>query len=319
VTPPHSSDGSRADGWSDVRPLPEVRSHPATCALGGRVWVFGGGGPRFVSLSGTASYDPAADTWEAHAPMPSHRSGAVAAVLDGRVWVIGGGYRKDDGKFRFLPTVEIYDPKADRWEAGPDMTQPHDYPAMAVLDGAVYIMGGHHPDATEGGPSTDPGFAYAERLPAGGAAWEAIAPLPTPRFAPTGVAWEAKAWAIGGCAYLKAAGGVRDFDRIERFDPATGAWDTAPFPMPWPAAAHASVQDGATVYVLGGYSGPGIHDRTCAFDAATGKGRDLPVLGEPRAAMGTALLDGVLYAIGGWRADGKQVTDRVEALRLPTA
>jgi N-acetylneuraminic acid mutarotase len=103
------------DAWHDVCPLPEVRSHPATAAFGGRVWVFGGGGPRFVSLSGTLSYDPRADAWEVHSPMPSHRSGAVAAVLDGRMWVIGGGYRKDDGKFRFLPTVEIYDPKADRW------------------------------------------------------------------------------------------------------------------------------------------------------------------------------------------------------------
>jgi len=284
--------------------------------VGGRLYVFGGGGPRFVSLNSVEVYDPKADRWEAAAPMPTLRSGAVAAVIDGRVWVVGGGFRKDDGKFRFLPTTEIYDPARDAWEAGPDMTQPHDYPAMALLDGAIYILGGHHPDATEGGPSSDPGFAYAERLPAGADRWEAIAPLPTPRFAPTGVVWGGRVWAMGGCAYLETAGGVRDFDRIERFDPATGAWDTAPFAMPWPAAAHASAQDGRTVYVIGGYSGPGIHDRTCAFDAETGQGRDLPPLGEPRAAMGAAILDGVLYAVGGWKGDGRAVTDRVERLTL---
>jgi hypothetical protein len=308
--------------WTDVSPLKHIRSHPATAAFGGRIYVFGGGGTRFASLNTVEVYDPAADRWEAAAPMPTLRSGAVAAVREGRIWVIGGGFRKDDGKFRFLPTTEIYDPAADRWEAGPDMTQPHDYPAMAVLDGAVYILGGHHPDATEGGPSSDPGFDYCERLPAGGDAWEAVAPMPTPRFAPTGVAWEGRVWAIGGCAYRAEVDGVRDFDRIERFDPATGAWDEAPFAMPWPAAAHGSVQggpEGRTVYVVGGYSGPAIHDRTCAFDAETGAGRDLPPLGAPRAAMGVALLDGVLYAVGGWKGDGRTVTDRVEALRLDDA
>jgi len=302
--------------WTDAAPLKHIRSHPATAAYGGRVYVFGGGGPRFASLSSVEVYDPKAGRWEEAAPMPSHRSGAVAAVMGERIWVIGGGFRKDDGKFRFLPTVEIYDPAADRWEAGPDMTAPHDYPALAVLDGAVYILGGHHPDATEGGPSSDPGFDYCERLPAGASAWEAVAPMPTPRFAPTGVVWDGTVWAIGGCAYREEAGGVRDFDRIERFDPATGAWDTPGFSMPWPAAAHASVQDGSTVYVLGGYSGPGIHDRTAWFDAATGEARELPRLGAPRAAMGAAIVDGTLYAVGGWKGDGRTVTDRVETLAL---
>jgi N-acetylneuraminic acid mutarotase len=305
--------------WTDAAALKQIRSHPATVAWNGRLYVFGGGGPRFVSLNTVEVYDPRADRWEPAAPMPTLRSGAVAAVIDGRIWVVGGGFRKDDGKFRFLPTTEIYDPARDAWEAGPDMTQPHDYPALGLLDGTIYILGGHHPDATEGGPSSDPGFAYCERLGPSAVGWEPIAPMPTPRFAPMGVVWGGRVWAVGGCAYVAAAGGVRDFDRIERFDPATGAWDTPGFSMPWPAAAHGVAQGGdagRTVYVVGGYSGPGIHARAAAFDAETGAARDLPSLNAPRAAMGTAILDGVLYAVGGWQGDGRTVTDRVEKLPL---
>jgi len=64
--------------------------------------------------------------------MPTHRSGAVAALVGEKVYVIGGGYKKPDGKFKFLTTVEIYSPAEDRWETGPDMIMPHDYPGVAV-------------------------------------------------------------------------------------------------------------------------------------------------------------------------------------------
>jgi len=303
------------NAWNDVAPLNHIRSHPATASWGGRIYVFGGGGTRFASLNSVEVYDPRADRWELATPMPTLRSGAVPAVIGDKIYVVGGGFRKDDGKFRFLPTTEIYDPRTDSWQTGPDMTQPHDYPACAVLDDTIYILGGHHPDATEGGPSSDPGFNYCERLVPGGE-WQRIADMPTPRFAPMSATWEGRAWAMGGCAYSPEADGVRDFDVIESYDPATDTWGNPPFSMPWPAAAHGVAQDGEHLYIIGGYSGPGIHERAVSLNAASGASRDLPSLGEPRAAMGTVILDGKLYAIGGWKGDGRAVTDRVEALDL---
>lgn len=302
--------------WTDTAPLNHIRSHPATAVWGGKLYVFGGGGTRFVSLNTVEVYDPRADRWDLATPMPTLRSGAMATVIGERIYVIGGGFRKEDGKFRFLPTVEVYDPARDTWDIGPDMAQPHDYPACAVVGETVYILGGHHPDATEGGPSSDPGFAYCERWTVGTARWERIADLPVPRFAPMGITWKGRPWAIGGCAFVESAGGVRDFDRIDVFDPETGTWTDPGFTMPWPAAAHGVTLHDGRVYVLGGYSGPSIHDKAVCFDPDSGASEDLPSLGEPRAAMGVAVLDGRLYAIGGWKGDGRAVTDRVEALEL---
>ena len=302
--------------WRDIAPLQHIRSHPATAVYNGKIYVFGGGGMQFTSLNSVEVYDPQADRWELATPMPTLRSGAMAAVIGDRIYVVGGGFRKDDGKFRFLPTTEIYHPATDSWESGPDMGQPHDYPSCAVLDDTIYIVAGHHPEATEGGPSSDPAFPYSERLTPGAKNWERIADLPVPRFAPMGFTYDGKIWSIGGCAYIESAGGIRDFDRIDRFDPNTGKWLEPPFAMPWSAAAHGVASHGNQVYVLGGYSGPGIHDKTVVFNADTGAHQDLAALGEPRAAMGVALLNDTLYAIGGWKGDGREVTNRVEALAV---
>lgn len=302
--------------WQDISPLAHIRSHPATAVVDGKIYVMGGGGPFFASLNSVEVFDPATGSWSPAAPMPTYRSGAVTAVIDGKIWVVGGGFLQENRKFKFLPTVEIYDPTKDGWETGPDMDQPHDYPACAELDGTIYIIAGHHPDATEGGPSTDPAFGYTERLAPGADRWERVADLPIPRFAPMGFTWNGKIHAIGGCRFVEEAGGIRDFDRIDIFDPATGKWSEPGFTMPWPAAAHGVARHGEWVYVLGGYSGPGIHDKAVKFHVETGESVDLPSLGAPRAAMGMAIVDDVLYAIGGWKENGKDVTDRVEALPL---
>ena len=225
--------------WTAKTSLHTARSHPATVSYKGRIYVFGGGGPSFLSLDTVEVYDPRNDQWLWGAPMPTHRSGAVAGVVNGRVCVIGGGYKKPDGKFKFLTTVEIYDPAKDRWEKGPDMLMPHDYPGVAVSGKHIYIMGGHHPDATEGGPSKDPGFTFCEVWDVSKGVWAEIAPLPVPRFALKGAALNPaispfpkggqrgigaekggtgeKVLATGGVAFTGQ--GLTEYDRIDIYDP----------------------------------------------------------------------------------------------------
>ncbi|MDD5434842.1 MAG: hypothetical protein PH343_05370, partial [Nitrospira sp.] len=208
--------------WKIKKPLQTPRSHPATISYKGKIYVFGGGGPNFLSLDTVEIYDPHSDTWSWGAPMPTHRSGAVAELVNGKVYVIGGGYKKPDGKFRFLPTVEIYDPEHDRWEKGPDMLMPHDYPGIAVSGNNIYIMGGHHPDATEGGPSKDPGFTFCEVLDVNTGVWKEIAPLPVPRFALKGVVLEGNVIVTGGVAFANKS--LTEYDLIDIYDPDNNIW-----------------------------------------------------------------------------------------------
>ncbi len=302
--------------WNIRKSLQTARSHPATVAYNGKIYVIGGGGPNFLSLDTVEIYDPGSDTWSWGRTMPTHRSGAVAALVGDKVYVIGGGYKKPDGKFKFLTTVEIYSPAEDRWEAGPDMIMPHDYPGVAVSGNDIYIMGGHHPDATEGGPSKDPGFAFCERLNVSEGRWFEIAPLPVPRFALKGAVSGSKILATGGVAFTGKS--LTEYDLIDIYDPVTNKWTKQNgFSLPWPAAAHGVCIHKGKLHIFGGYSTDGIHTRAAYYDKDVAEWKRPPDIDKPRAAMGVESVGDVIYLIGGWEADGRTVMDTVASLHVP--
>jgi N-acetylneuraminic acid mutarotase len=306
----------RARGtWSIKAPLSAPRSHPAVAVYRDKVYSFGGGGPQFKSLHFSDVYDPKLNRWFALSPMPTFRSGAAAVTVGNAIYVIGGGFKKPDGKFKFLTTVEIYYPEEDRWEAGPDLLQPHDYPAFALLDGKIYIIGGHHPDATEGGPQTDPAFSFSERWQPGAKGWEEIAPMPTPRFAASAVAVGNALWVLGGVAFTPQ--GFNEHDRIEVYHPQLGEWALSPMTLPWPSAGQGASVINRRLFSFGGFRGSeGIGAHAAVCDLAKKSWSDLPPMPAPRAAMGVAVVDQSLYLIGGWAAD-RSVIDSVVAY-LPT-
>ena len=291
-----------------------ARSHAAVASFKGKIYVFGGGGPDFRSLNSTEIYDPIKDSWQKAKDMPTVRSGAVAAVLNDRIHVIGGGFKHPDGQFEFFRTDEIYDPEKDYWSKGPDMLMPHDYPASVVLNESIYVLGGHHPDATQGGPMTDPGFSFCEVFDPRENAWKEIAPMPTPRFAFAAVVLNNKILALGG-AGLRSAG-FRNFDIVELYDPDIDKWSNAGFSLPSTAAGLGACVHNERLYIAGGKNESNVEDRFSYFDSAKNKWLELPHLTNGRIVMGTAIIGAVLYLIGGRGTDGKTPVTTVEAFHL---
>ncbi|RMH19212.1 MAG: kelch-like protein [Gammaproteobacteria bacterium] len=275
------------------------KSHSPTVAYQGRIYVFGGGGDHFDSLNSTQIYDPATNTWSSGTPMPTRRSGSAYALIDGKIYIIGGMHKPKDGKFFFLKNMEIYDPETDSWSDGPDMNHLHDYPACTVLDGKIYVMGGHHPEATEGGPSTDPGFEVCERFDPKTGEWEEIAPLLTPRFALSAITYRGRIYTMGGVAFTPD--GFLNFDHLECYDPEQNQWSRVEdIRLPYETAGQGSVRIGEKLYVFGGYSGDGICNRSHCYDFSTGEWTELEAMPDTRAAMGITVLDNTIYMIGGW-------------------
>lgn len=299
--------------WDTPPALEVARSHSPTAEYKGKLYVFGGGGPNFQSLNSTVSYDPQTTQWSACTDMPTLRSGAVAATIGDKIYVMGGGFRQDNGTFRFLRTVDIYSPESDTWVSGPDLIQPHDYPAVAVLGEYIYVLGGHHPDATQGGPKTDPGFDFCERLHINGNEWEAIAPLPTPRFALSAVILDGKILAMGGVAFRPE--GFNNFTVIETFDPVSNSWSNQEeFALPWPAAGLGAAISQNKLYIFGGYSDDDIHNRTACYNPANKDWSQTSPMPTPVAAMGVITHNDTIYSIGGWADDGRTPINNVYAL-----
>lgn len=296
--------------WKTLPPLQTARSHPAVAVHGGKIYVIGGGGPNFQSLDSVEIYDPREGRWTLGAAMPTRRSGTATATIGDKIYVIGGGYKKPDGRFQFLKTVEILDLANDTWSKGQDLLMPHDYPAFAQAGESVFIFGGHHPDATEGGPQTDPGFAFSERLHLLSGGWREIAPVPVPRFAKSAVVLDGNVWVTGGVAYTGQ--GLTEYGRVDILDPVSERWMVEEgLELPWPMAAHAASAWNGRLYCFGGFSTDWINARCVAYDPSRKAWTRLPDLHKPRAAMGTALLAGAFYLIGGWERDGRSVMNDV--------
>ncbi len=292
--------------WSDIPPLDEARSHPAVATYQGKIYAFGGGGPNFKSLNSTVVYDPTLNQWESRSPMPTKRSGTAAFCVGDAIYIIGGGYKKPDGNFQFLTTVEIYYPETDTWEKGPDMLQPHDYPAAIYHDGYIYILGGHHPEACLGGPKTDPGFEFCERWKPSNQSWEKIANLISPRFAASGFIFNNKLNVAGGIGYRPE--GFNNFDFIETLEPAEEKeqWVISDnFKLPWPAAGQGMCVTQNHLFFFGGYSTENIHNRASVMAENSSTWIELPNMPLARAAMGISICEHSIYLIGGWADDGR--------------
>eukprot|EP00900_Chrysochromulina_parva_P011057 jgi/Chrpa1/19953/Chrysochromulina_OHIO_Genome00004853-RA len=175
------------------------------------------------------------------------------------------------------------------------MSLERHWPAAAVIDGLLYVVGGH--------VGYEP-LDSVERFNPDTNAWEAVAPMSTGRR------WAAAA-ALDGNLYV--VGGGEDSDgrnSVARYDPATDAWEgVAPHPVAKIHASAAAVLDGK-LYVMGG-AVPGLGTSSeqlsgvARYDPATNAWEAVASLSTARSWPTAVVLDGALYAMGGYVGEGR--------------
>ncbi len=150
-----------ADAWKALAPMPTKRGSPVAAAVGGKIYVIGGGttspGAKDPGIHparphqavGTVEeYDPATNAWRARTPMPTPRNHAAAGVVGGKIYVIGG---RTGAAFISVGTntdvVEEYDPATDAWGA-PKARMPTARSAVAwgIYKDRIYVAGGEFQD-----------------------------------------------------------------------------------------------------------------------------------------------------------------------------
>jgi N-acetylneuraminic acid mutarotase len=139
------------DAWTPLPDLPLAVARAGFGTDGARFYVFGGetaaGATAVVQV-----FDPQTGTWStsddgAEKPLPVARAGAGRAVFVGGVFQLIGGEAAvagasgltADGVFA---RVDVYDPAADAWRAGPALPTPRHGVATAWHAGRLYVVGG---------------------------------------------------------------------------------------------------------------------------------------------------------------------------------
>ncbi len=106
--------------------------------------------------------------------------------MGGRVYAVGGRLAGLDTN---LPTIEAYDPRANRWTRLPDLPDPRGGTGAAAIAGRIVSVGGESPSGTN---------RTVWSLRPGASRWASLPDLPTPRHGLGVVAFRGRVWAIAG-------------------------------------------------------------------------------------------------------------------------
>lgn len=262
-------------------------------------------GPQTINIGAPAEDTddeaPAEPRWLVLASIaggPRQETGVVA--LNGEIYLIGGF----DADSRVVATVEAYDPQTDRWRRTADLPLPLHHANVAVVDGALYVVG-----FLSGGGFTADGRVFAYDPAADVWTTRTSMPSGTERGASAVAVVDGKIYVAGG--FRNAA--VRD---VSAYDPATDTWEILPdLPAPRDHVVGGAI-DGV-IYVAGGRDSSifAVSGAVYAFDPAAGRWQERASMPTPRGGAAAAVLDGRLYLFGGEgdRSVASGVFDQTEA------
>ncbi len=212
---------------------------------------------------------------------------AAFAASDAGMVIAGGCNAK--GHSATVQRVELFGSQA-RSELLPDLPITTAYPAFAVLDDLLLVMGGQE----KADSTTCLNRCFALDLTNTNAGWREIAPLPQGLMLATAGTLNGKVYVAGGCSLHPDARGAAErtyLDTTWCYDPATNSWsESARLPETLVGAANPMPTAGDKLYLLGGDPGnfyraslkgeapathPGQSRKVYSFDGSTWKAESL--------------------------------------------
>jgi len=172
------------DRWQELAPMPEPKAGMAAAAYDGNIYAIAGEGMEGVSGS-VFRYITPDDRWEQLREKPTPVTD-VEGVLIGEKIYVPGGKLVDGGVTDIL---EIYDPRADTWQAGARLPQALSAYAMADFEGRLYLFGGW-----DGEQALDTVYIYDPDADT----WDEGTAMPTARWGAGAAALADKVVVVGG-------------------------------------------------------------------------------------------------------------------------
>ena len=236
----------------------------------------------------------------------------MATGKDGLIYVFGGaGPGGARAATEAVSTTYIYDPVARTWTSGAPLPEAREgAQAITLPDGRIAVLGGGSKCSI--GPDAGEICAYGSvsaRMdvydPSTGT-WNALAPLPTPRYRFAAALYQGRIYALGG------TDGHQVLRSVDIYDPTKDTWSRGP-DLPQPLLSPGAAADAEDrLDVVGGFNGQQGAARVdykalLRFDGITWhRDADLPAPAEDRAV--TAGASGLVYAIGGFSRQGRYLS-----------
>jgi N-acetylneuraminic acid mutarotase len=292
------------DSWATKESMPTARYRFGIAVVDEKIYAIGG-----LTSDGTLStneaYDPATNTWETKNPMPTPRYYFAVAVYDNKIYTFGGLTDLPLQNNTYVGVTEVYDPATDSWETKTSMPTNRSALCASVVDGKIILTGGivYGPP-----PSFSSNSEVTEVYDPETDTWTSKASIPTPVCSYTSAVINNKIYVIGGS---KQDTTYSILNQV--YDAETDTWtEAAPIPTGVRFAA-VGVTTGALaperIYVIGGSTAqfPDGSNLTQIYDPEKDGwtyGTSMPT---PRSGLRAAVINDVLYAIGGFNTNGDNI------------
>ena len=210
------------DTWTAKSEMPTARWVHSASVVDGRIYVIGGSPSYpFSGILALEVYEPATDTWTRKADLPRAKYTGATSVVGGKIYTFGG--------YASRQQVDEYDPVTDTWTRKAGMpTLFRVCPSSSVVDGRIYVSGGHP------GSSPYPGINTVEVYDPATDTWTGASDMPTGRYGPHASVVDGMIYVIGGNDGWPAPplGTVEEYDpgRTLEANPDT-AWVGQPVPL----------------------------------------------------------------------------------------
>jgi N-acetylneuraminic acid mutarotase len=268
------------NSWTSKAPMPKdaILSGAKAAVADGKIYLAGG--------SVNYEYNPTTDNWTARTPMPTPETGFSIAAYQNKIYLIGSSFN------------EVYDSITDTWQSKTPMPTSILSASANVVNGKIYVISGYTSDYETIGLNQVYDIANDS--------WTTKTSIPTPVVSCASAASGGKIFIMGGQnQYLRDNMNV-NLNQV--YDPATDSWSLgAPLPtlvLGARAGATTGVMAPERIYIFGGgLNGEiGGTNATQVYNPHSNSwtyGADMPI---ERVAFSVAVVNDLLYAIGGERA-----------------
>lgn len=290
--------------WTSLSPMPTPRGGLGLIVVGGKIYAIGGLTEDNKPVSITEEYNPATNQWTNKMSMPTARSGFAIAVYQGKIYVIGGTV----GNNGYVGNNEVYDPVTNTWQTKASMPTPRSDLSANIVDNKIYLIGGkRYASASPFYGETNINEVYDPSTDT----WTTRSSIPIAVQGYGSAVIDSKIYVLGGSRFLSTSGSSISISNNQVYDTQFDNWtSTAVLPEGASYGATATTEGFMApilTYFIGGLIGGETSGETQIFNSTSNSWVSGDPMPTPRAYFGLAVLNDVIYAIGGF--DGQEWLD----------